>query len=130
MTTKKTAKKQVTKCDHKQELVKLLTERRQHPVIIAMARRHVGLPAGRSTHPQNIDDILHIRGILEDCPFIKLTDMVGFCKIWDAIVENWKHIEKMSETGDYQNLKQFLKELSAPYLVNVVTGDYSKSIYG
>jgi hypothetical protein len=101
---KKTAKRNNKSDNTKQEIVRLLTERRQHPVIIAMARRHVGLPAGRSTHPQNIDDILYIREILADCPFMKLSDMKGFCKIWDAVVENWKHIEKMSETGDHQNL--------------------------
>lgn len=107
----------------------LLTPNLRYPVI-GMVRRWLGHELDRTYHPSTLDDIDGILAVTEKYSFIKLSDMRGWCKIWDDLHDNWERVLELKDNNDTQGLHRFLKELSAPYLTNSVTGDYSSSIYG
>jgi hypothetical protein len=133
MTTKKaTAKKAASKpegpTDREKDIGRLLMSHR-HPMATALVRQYLGFKH-QQAFPTKIDDIDTIKLVVKGYPFLKLKSMRGFCKIWDEVVGRWDRISDLHEAGDVKGLKQFLKELSDPYLGNSITGDYSKSIYG
>ena len=110
------------------EIVILMTAHR-HPMVTALLRKDVGLPARGGNHPKTIDDVDTIIQSTEAYSFLNIESMKGFCKIWDAVIAQWDHILKLKSVGDRKGIARFLKELRDPYVTNTVTGDTSKSIY-
>jgi hypothetical protein len=128
---KKTAKKAVAKSngapERERQIISLLVTHHS-PIVTALMRRYAKM-SYKQVRPSNIDDIDTLVKTFEGYPFLKLESMKGFCKIWDAVVDNWDHLLKLRELNDRKAIKQHLNELASPYLLNSITHDYSKSLY-
>ena len=137
MTTKKAAKKKTEKevssngvTQREKDIITILTSVNDSKIITAMLRRYAGLGLPQSFHPQNIDDIQQILAAQELYPeLIDIEKMRGWCKIWDAVADQWPRILELTKSDSRREIKRLLKELSDPYLSNAITFDYSSSIY-
>jgi len=138
MTAKKTAKKKTVKKETLPPVISgkdvfYLTVTVNHRVVTNMLRRSLGLdmPTNISHFPKDLEDIDHIVKAVKAYPgLINPKKMRGFCKVWDTMLDHWDKILDLHLEDDRRGMKQFLKEISAPYLTNPQTGNYTTSLYG
>ena len=101
-------------------------------VVTSMLRKALGIGMSKkaSNFPTNSGDIDSILAAMETYPqFIKLENMKGYCRVWEAVIKHWERIMELYAQEDRKGLARFLKELASPYLGVSHTYDYSSSIY-
>ena len=93
--------------EREKELADLLLTPNIRLPVVGILKRWLGEELDRTYHPATLDDINGIIEASEKYSFINVSNMRGWCKIWDAIHDNWEHILELKDNGDTAGLHRF-----------------------
>jgi len=92
-------------------------------------KKHYNLPVQTSCHPRKAEDVENLLILLSACGWIDIKCMKGYCKLWDAIVDDWDNIAEMHDKGRLRELNGLLARFEKPYQ-NGPQNNFQDALYG